>query len=175
MVAARKSNWTLWIELIAAASVLLGLIFVALEVRQNNEHARADSVRDLFQMWSDIYEFEYEHSISLLARKSVEQPDDLTEEEYLRLSNYLDLVMNAYLTQAIMEQQSGLVVGDIVADVPVAARMYFPSRASRVWLRDNDDYLKSYAPLFHAALVAEIEKLPVATEIPHLESYRRSY
>lgn len=175
MIAVRKPSWTLWIEVIAAASVLIGLIFVALEVRQNNEHAKADSVRDLFQMWSDIYEFEYEHRIALLVRKSVEQPDDLTEEEYLQLSNYLDLVINAYLTQAIMEQQSRLVVGDIMSDVPIAARLYFPSRASRIWLRDNGDYLKSYAPGFHAALVAEIEKLPVASEMPHLESYRRRY
>jgi hypothetical protein len=35
--------------------------------------------------------------------------------------------------------------------------------------------LATHSLLVHDALVAEIEKLPVATETPHLERYRRSY
>jgi len=167
-----KQKLTTWIELAAALSVLLGLLFVALEIRQNNEHARADSVRDLFQMWSDIYEFEYEHGIPVLVRKSIEEPGALTEEDFLRLNNYLDLVMNAYLTQAVVQQQSGLVVGDVVAGVPEIAELYFSSIASRLWLRRNGDYVRRYAPGLYSALVDEIERSPVATEMPVLERFR---
>jgi hypothetical protein len=171
-VAVTKSKLTTWIELAAALSVLFGLLFVALEIRQNNEHARADSVRDLFQMWSDIYEFEYEHGIPVLVTKSIERPGELTEEDFLRLSNYLDLVMNAYLTQAVMQQQAGLVVGDVVARGSEIAELYFQSIASRLWLRNNTDYVQSYSPDLYSALIDEIEKSPVATEMPLLKRFR---
>ena len=57
-----NSRWKAWIELGAALAVFVGLIFVAIELRQNNDHARAESIRDLFQMWGDIFRFEYENN-----------------------------------------------------------------------------------------------------------------
>ena len=172
-VAVTKSNLKTWIELAAALSVLVGLLFVALEIRQNNAHARADSVRDLFQMWSDIYEFEYENGIPVLVKKTIEEPGELTEGDFLRLSNYLDLVMNAYLTQAVMQQQAGLVVGDVVANASEIAELYFSSVASRLWLRKNGAYVQSYSPGLYSALINEIESSPVATEMPVLEHFRQ--
>lgn len=168
------SRWKVWIELAAAASVLIGLIFVAMEIRQNNEHARADSIRSLFQMWSDIYEFEYENSIPVLVKKSIEEPDKLTDVEFLQLGNYLDLVINAYLTQAVMQQEGGLVVGDVADEAPLVARLWFASKASRVWLRDNEDMVRSFSPSFYSALIGEIERNPVATKMPQLERFRDS-
>jgi hypothetical protein len=170
----QTSKWTAWIELAAAASVLIGLLFVAMEIRQNNEHAKADSIRDLFQMWGDIYQFEYENSIAALVKKSIEEPDKLTDVEFLQLGKYLDLVMNAYVTQAVMQQEAGLVVGDIADEAPIVARLWFASGASRVWLRDNEGWVRSYAPSFYSALTAEIERNPVATKMPQLERYRDS-
>ena len=171
----QNSRWTAWIELAAALSVLIGLIFIALEVRQNNEHARAESIRDLFQMWSHVHQFEYENGISELVRRSIEEPDDLTENDFLRLGNYLDLVMNAQLAQAAMQHEAGLVIGDIADEAPSFARSYFSSNASRIWLRDNEDYVRSFSPTFYTALIAEIERNPVATEMPQLESFRRPH
>ena len=168
----QKSKWTAWIELAAALSVLIGLVFVALEVRQNNEHARAESIRDLFQMWSDVYQFEYENGISELVRKSIEEPDDLNEDDFLRLGKYLDLVMNAQLTQAAMQHEAGLVIGDIAAEAPTFARSYFASNASRIWLRDNEDWVRSFSPTFYSALIVEIERNPVAIRMPQLERFR---
>jgi len=172
-LAVTKSKLTTWIELATAMSVLVGLLFVAQEIRQNNEHARADSVRDLFQMWSDIYEFEYEHGILVLVKKAIEEPGELTEEDFLRLGNYLDLVMNAYLTQAVMQQQAGLVVGDVVARASEITELYFSSIASRLWLRHNEDYVRSYSPGLYSALLDEIENSPVATEMPVLKRFRQ--
>jgi hypothetical protein len=167
----QKSKWTGWIELAAALSVLIGLIFVAMEIRQSNDHARAESIRDLYQMWSNIYQFEYENDILLLVRKSIEKPDELSEGDYLRLGKYLDLVMNAQLAQATMQVEGGLVVGEVESEAPEFARSYFSSKASRSWLRANEGWISSYGPAFYSALIDEIEKNPVATKMPQLEGF----
>ena len=109
----------------------------------------------------------------VLIKTTIEEPGDLTEEDYLRLSNYLDLVMNAYLTQAVMQQQGGLVVGDVVARASEITDLYFLSNASRLWLRDNEAYIRSYSPDLHSALMKEIENSPVATRMPVLERFRQ--
>ena len=153
-MALKQTKWTAWIELAAALSVLIGLVFVALEVRQNNEHARAESVRDLFQMWSDIYQFEYENGIPDLVRKSIEEPENFDESDFLNLGKYLDLVMNAQLTQAAMQQQADLVIGDVSDEAPGFARSYFASNAARLWLAENEDWVRGFSPLFYAALIA---------------------
>ena len=169
----KDAKWTAWIESAAAVSVLVGLVFIALEVRQNNQHARAESIRDLFQKWSDINQFEFENDIPELVRRSIEEPDQFGEEDYLKLGTYLDLVMNAQLVQAVMQQTAGLVIGDIADEAQGFAQIYFASHASRLWLRDNEDWVRSFSPRFYAALAAEIEKTPVATSMPQLESFRR--
>jgi hypothetical protein len=167
----QKPKWTTWIELAAAASVLIGLIFVALEIRQSNEHARAESIRDLFQVWDNIYQFEYENEILVLIRKTIEEPNEVTDHDFLRLSKYLDLVMNAQLAQAVMQQTAGLVVGNVVTEAPGFAKAYLSSRASRVWFEDNAEWIRGFSPDFYSALASEIERNPVATELPHLERF----
>ena len=144
---------------------------MALEIRQSNEHARAESIRDLFQTWDGIFQFEYENEVFFLVRKSIEEPGSMTGDDFLRLSKYLDLVMNAQLTQAVMQQEAGLVVGDIVAEAPGFARNYLSSKASRIWFEDNADWIQSFSPAFYSALVSEIEKNPVATQMPQLERF----
>jgi len=165
----RKSRLKAWIELTAAASVLLGLLFVAQELRQNNRHARAESVRDLFQMWSDTYRFQYEENVHQLIRKSVKQADELTDDEILRIGSYPSMVINAQLTQATMQKEEGLVVANVVDDAPGIARSYFSSEVSRAWLKANKDWIGFFSPEFYQALIDEIDGSPVADEVPELE------
>jgi len=167
----QKSKWTAWIEPASAVLVLVGLIFVALEIRQNNEHARAESIRDLFQTWDEIFQFEYENDILVLVRKSIEEPENFSKDDFLRLGKYLDLVMNAQLAQAVMQKEAGLVVGDIVAEAPGFARSYLSSEASRIWFRNNADWIRSFSPAFYSALVTEVENSPVAAQMPQLEHF----
>lgn len=167
----KNSRWKAWIELGAALAVFIGLIFVAVEIRQNNDHARAESIRDLFQMWGDIFRFEYENNIPVLVRKSIEDANDISEEEFLLLGKYLDMVMNAQLAQAAMGQEAGLVIGNIVDEAPGFARLYLSSKASRLWLRNNEDWVRMFSSEFYSALIAEIERNPVATEMPQLKGF----
>ena len=75
-----------WMNLIAAVGVLAGLILVAVELRQNNNLALAETTRALWYADSDIDMFAIENGILPLFRKSVEQPLDLSDDEIDRFS-----------------------------------------------------------------------------------------
>ena len=171
----QKSRLTAWIELAAGLSVLIGLFLVAQELRQNNQYAKSESVRDLFQMWSNIYQFEYENEVPQLIRKSIRQPDEISDDEVLQISSFLAMIMNAQLAQATMQKEGGLVVGNVEDDAPEIVRSYFSSHVSRAWLKANEDWIEYIAPEFYAALIVEIEKNPVPTELPELERIKSHF
>jgi hypothetical protein len=68
-----------------------------------------------------------------------------------------------------MQKEGGLVVGNVEDDAPDIVRSYFSSHISRAWLQANEDWIEYFAPEFYAALIVEIEKNPVPTELPELE------
>ena len=94
-----------WVELAAGVSVLVGLLLVVQELSQNNDFAKAESTRDLFQMWADIYDFKGGNDIDRLMSKSITDPGEMTDDELRRMNNFYWLVMNAELAQAVMAQR----------------------------------------------------------------------
>ena len=46
------------------------------EIRQNNVLARAESVREIYFIWQDIYRFSYEHDVQVLLKRSIEEPSE---------------------------------------------------------------------------------------------------
>lgn len=94
-----------WIELVTGLSVIAGLFLVIQEIKQNNEYAKAESVRDISQLWADIYEFEAANDIGQLKSKSITDPKELTDDEVRMLNSYYWLVMNAELTDAVMGER----------------------------------------------------------------------
>ena len=104
-------------------------------------------------------------------KKLVYRSVGISEKEFLLLGKYLDMVMNAQLAQAAMGREAGLVIGSIVDEAPGFARLYLSSKASRLWLRNNEDWVRMFSSEFYSALLAEIERNPVATEMPQLKGF----
>ena len=70
-----KSRLVTWIEIGTGISVFVGLLLVAVELRQSNEHASAQSVLEFYNDWTEIYQFESQYQIDLLIGKAIEQPE----------------------------------------------------------------------------------------------------
>ena len=79
------------------------------------------------------------------------------------------MVMNAQLAQATTQKEGELVVGNDEDDAPEIVRSYFSSHVSRAWLKANEDWIGYFATEFYEALIVEIDKNPVPTELPELE------
>ena len=54
----QKSRLVMSVEIAATLSVLVGLLLVFLELRQSNQHATAESTREIYQEWSETYDRE---------------------------------------------------------------------------------------------------------------------
>ena len=63
-----------WVNVGAAISVLAGLLLVAYELRQNNELAKAETVRALWELDSELRQLELQSDILPLLRTSVDEP-----------------------------------------------------------------------------------------------------
>ena len=157
----QKSRLIAWFEVAATVSVLIGLLLVAVELRQGNQHATAESTREIYQEWSEIYRYESQYEIDLLVSKAINDPNELTDSEMYRLDDYYSMVMNAYFIRAMM-QRSGLVVaGDVLEEAPFIVDTFFYYPVARAWLVMVDEWAAYRAPDLHRALAAAADVAPV--------------
>ena len=109
-----------WVNVGAAISVLAGLLLVAYELRQNNELAKAETVRALWELDSELRQLELQSDILPLLRTSVDEPSSLTDEEIDRLDTYLALAMQNQLSVATMRDTYGLAAAEATIEVQAA-------------------------------------------------------
>ena len=106
-----------WVNVGAAISVLAGLLLVAYELRQNNELAKAETVRALWELDSELRQLDLKSDILPLLRTSVDEPSSLTDEEIDRLDTYLALAMQHQLSVATMRDTYGLAAAEATNEV----------------------------------------------------------
>lgn len=91
----QTSKLSTLLEVATGIAVLVGLLFVVQELKQNNQYAQAESTRDLFQMWSDVYEFAAENKIDQLRKKATDNPSELSDNDLIALDTFYWKMMNA--------------------------------------------------------------------------------
>ena len=161
-----------WIEVAATVSVLAGLLLVALELRQGNQQATAESTREIYQEWSEIYRYESQYEIDLLIAKATNQPHELTDAEMYRLDDYYSLVMNAYFVRAMMQRSGLIVTNDVLDEAHFIIDTFFYYPIAREWLDLADSWIELRAPDLHRALVAATEVAPVYDSDTWIEDWR---
>jgi hypothetical protein len=96
------------VELAGAAGVILGLVFVGLELRQNTAVSSAQAVLDLNGIGSEIHlALAQDADLERLVHAGYEDPNSLTEDERRRFVRWLRVRINAYEV-AWMYQREGL-------------------------------------------------------------------
>ena len=144
----RKLNWIDGMQTFTSVSILAGLILVAYELRQNNDFAEADAVRALTVGWQQIDMSMYETDIASIHVKSIEDPQNLTSAEILKMSAWLAVIANQYSLQFSMDERS---LGYDYGDVPNGTEeslvggfdYYFGSRFARSWYLENKLWMES--------------------------------
>jgi hypothetical protein len=167
----RKSNLNDGLQFFASVGVLVGLMMVAYEIRQNNDLAEADSVRAMLVGWQQIAISEYETDITDLYIKSLEEPENLTPAEVSKISAWLTVVMNQYmLTFAMYDRGLGYESGDLSYD-PESELIsgfdyYYGSRFGRAWFQENRFWIDSQLV---EILDREMESRPVDSGTSYVE------
>jgi hypothetical protein len=138
----RKPNWIDGLQTFTSVSILAGLILVAYEIRQNNEFAEADAVRALTVGWQQIDMSTLETDIASIHIKSIEDPQNLTSAEILKMSSWLSLIVNQYSLEFSMDYRN---LGYDYGDVPNGTELsliggfdyYFGDRFAQSWYLEN--------------------------------------
>lgn len=160
-----------WLQIAATVGVLAGIFFVAQELRQNNELAKAQSVREIYMEWQEIFRFEYENDVKSLIYKSHEQSKPLTDSEIRMLSSYFDMLMGVINAQASMEIRFGLAYS-VIDDAVAYADDYFSTPIGRAWFYENLAYVGYENEEIFAALKNAVDNIEVRSEVEYLKDLK---
>jgi len=163
-----------YLQLFASIGVLIGLLLVAQEIRQNNELAKATTINDLYKGWETLSISEFQSDISDLVVKATEQPESLSSAEIVRLNSWYVAVVSLYGRQNTMYQQYGLSY-DPKADIEAGALMYFSSRFGRSWFKENRDWIEDYDPEFTVLVSRIIAETPVDNHVVLADRIRAGF
>jgi hypothetical protein len=144
----RKLNWIDGLETFTSVSILAGLILVAYEIRQNSDIAEADAVRALSVGWQQINMSVYETDIASIHIKSIEDPQNLTSAEILKMGAWLFMIVNQFSLEFSMDDRN---LGYDYADVPNGTEeslvgvfdYFFGNRFARSWYLENRPQIES--------------------------------
>lgn len=78
-----------WIEFIGFSGVIVGLVFVYVEIRQNSTIARAQLSSETARINLDLLEQQRDKDFSEVLAKSYDSPMELTVAERIQMSSYL--------------------------------------------------------------------------------------
>ena len=165
-----SSRMDYWLQTGTSLAVLIGVLLVGWELRQTNMIAAIERVNDNVQMWESLYEFEYENDVLLLVKKATESPEELTDNELLKLEIYLNRVMNILFINEISNEAHGFLGPS--AEAALYAEYYFGYEFSRAWLRDGADWYMLDAPKLIQALLHEIDSTPPTNEFTLLNQLK---
>ena len=129
-----------WLQIAASIGVLIGLLIVAYEIRQNTSVAEAEHSRALYTMWLDLSSAEMESDVGRSLIAAIENPKRLTTEDKFRINSWLTAVVsiNDYVSRAIdleiAPSWAAMQEGD--------ARYYFASEYARKWFAVNRSWIR---------------------------------
>ena len=126
-----------WLTLSANLGVVLGLIIVIVEIRQNSELTRTSMEGEL-NAWQSEFEFNLTTSdIAEIQLKSIYTPEKLSLAEIRKLdSMFVDVQLQ--IDYLIEMEQAGLVSRERVeTHVSNNARFYFGSKYAKKWWNAN--------------------------------------
>ncbi len=99
------------VQILTSAAVIIGLVLVVLEIRENNAIAEDEASSEFWTNWIALSTPEYSSDIGSAYMKSINDPGSLSDEEMFKLGSWHTAVMSTY-GQMFLMQQEGRVSAD---------------------------------------------------------------
>lgn len=123
-----------WTTLIANLGVILGLIFLVLEIRQNSAIAATQTRMEYASVWRNIDSARQDASFAALIAKSYDNAESLSVAEAIQLDAYywgvLDQMLNAQIASS-----TGVRQGSFENTAHQTAALYFSNEFAQAWWR----------------------------------------
>ena len=142
-----------WLQIAASLGVLIGLLVVAYEIRQNTSVATTEHSRATFSMWLDLSSMELESDVGRAVIKAIEDPDNLSPEDQFKIDSWLNAIASIY---EYNNQAEEIGIGpSLKAYIGEDARYYFASRYARQWFERNRRWMNPEAAEIIAQTIAD--------------------
>ena len=129
----KTSNWKDIAELSEISAIVVSLIFVGFQMRQDQVIARSELTSHSFDLMVGFNQSLFDPSFAGTYVKMLDDPENLTVEEEVRIDALLNSVMRAY------SRECYLVVRGIFAEctniLNATAERYFGNKYAQSWLR----------------------------------------
>ena len=125
-----------WLTLAANFGVIVGIVFVIFEIRQNSDIATAQVRLDYAAGWRSIDEKRQDPAFALVYTKSILRPDELSFSEVIQLDGYYAGVIDQMLS-AHTASKAGLRDGHFRDTALQVAIGYFSNAYAQAWWQEN--------------------------------------
>ncbi len=128
---------------VAAAGVILSLVFLAVQLRQNTRAVRASSIQSLVQSLSDTAAFnvDNEYLVPILLKANT-QPEGLSEEERARLHFWFVMAIRRF-EGVYFQRKLGLVDPEISDGFERSHLSILASNSGQTWWADGKKIFNS--------------------------------
>lgn len=124
-----------WLTLAANFSVIIGIAFLILEIRQNSDIATAQVRLDYAAGWRSIDEQRQNEAFAQVYAKSILRPEELSLSEVIQLDGYYTGVMDQMLS-AYTSSKAGLRSGQFEETAQHVANGYFSNVYAQAWWQE---------------------------------------
>jgi hypothetical protein len=154
------------LQLIASIGVVIGLLMVAIEIRQSSEIARNDTYVAMIDKWSILATTEFESDIAVIFQKSMDSPETMTNGELFRLGAWIQSYVQIWQLQLQMDQGAWQ---DVEAEMRNETYYLFGNHASRAWYSVNRYWMP---PAIVEVIDDHIANNPVGSDAAYFDSMR---
>jgi len=157
------------LQLVASVGVIIGLIVVVYEIRQNSEIARSESFTAILDSWSALSIAEFESDIGVIFEKSMEAPEELTTAELHRLGAWLQSMVQIWQLQ--MEMEQSIITEDLLTEIRAEVFYFFGNHATRAWYGKNRYWMSDE---MITVIDHEIANTPVGSDKAYFDELKAS-
>ena len=162
-----EMRWRVLFETIGGVAIVASLIFVGLQIRQDQVIARSELGAGTFESYATINQVMVVPEFATLWAKTLETPKDLRVDEMLRVNGFLNLVAEAMARECYLKERGIFVECDnVIRDL---IRRYFGNAYAQTWWRRSDTRPAVVLPEW---VDKEISELDVTAGRTRLESIR---
>lgn len=134
-------NWevvTSIAEVIGAVAVVISLIYLAKQIKQNSRHLENQAENDVYTRVNQAYDPIYEGNNGEIMWKGLHNPDELTESEAFVFDLLMDRQMTA-VVQSAHQAELGMLGEDVIAHfADHYQRIYMDSPGGRKWIEKHE-------------------------------------
>jgi hypothetical protein len=129
-----------WIQNLTSAAVFIGLVLVALEIRETNAIAEDQALSEFWTNWIALSTPDYSTDVGAAYIKAINNAQDLSDEEMFKLGSWLTAAMSTYGQLFLMHQQ-GRVSDDYRSELAGDVEFYFGNNFGRAWYAENKSWM----------------------------------